>query len=193
MTGDMTTAASNAEAVGPPFACAPIDCDIHPAVPGIRALLPYLDEVWRANITLRGIDRLALNLTSYPFDAPASVRPDWRAPGGRPGSDFSLLQRQALDDFGSRLAICNVLHGAQLLHSEDMAAAFCTAINQWVARELLDRDPRLRASILIPLESPELAVEEIERWAGDRRFVQVLLPPRTAEPVSYTHLTLPTN
>jgi predicted TIM-barrel fold metal-dependent hydrolase len=174
MTGDTATAASDAGAVGAPFACAPIDCDIHPAVPGIRALLPYLDEVWRETITLRGIDRLALNLASYPFNAPAAVRPDWRSPGGRPGSDLALLQRQAIDEFGSRFAICNVLHGAQLLHSEDMAAVLCTAINQWIARELLDRDPRLRASILIPLESPGLAVEEIERWAGDRRFVQVL-------------------
>jgi hypothetical protein len=68
-----------------------------------------------------------------------------------------------------------VLHGGQLLHSEDMAAAFCSAINQWIARELLDRDERLRASILIPLENPQLAVEEIERRAADRRFVQVLM------------------
>jgi predicted TIM-barrel fold metal-dependent hydrolase len=56
-----------------------------------------------------------------------------------------------------------------------MAAAFCTAINRWIARELLDRDSRLRASIVIPLESPELAVEEIERCATDRRFVQILM------------------
>ena len=55
-----------------------------------------------------------------------------------------------------------------------MAAAFCSAINQWIARELLDRDPRLRASILIPLENPAMAVEEIERCAADPRFVQVL-------------------
>jgi predicted TIM-barrel fold metal-dependent hydrolase len=173
-TGDEATAASGAAAVGAPFDCAPIDCDIHPAVPGIRALLPYFDEVWRETITLRGIDRLALNLTSYPTDAPAAVRPDWRPAGGRPGGDLAFLQRQALDAFGSRLAICNVLHGAQLLHSEDMAAVFCTAINEWIARELLDRDERLRASILIPLECPALAVEEIERRAADRRFVQVL-------------------
>jgi predicted TIM-barrel fold metal-dependent hydrolase len=126
-------------------------------------------------ITLRGIDRLALNLTSYPSNAPASVRPDWRPPKGRPGSDFALLQRQALDDFGSRFAICNVLHGGQLLHSEDMCAAFCTAINQWIARELLDRDDRLRASIVIPLENPAHAVEEIERCAADKRFVQILM------------------
>ncbi len=175
MTGDNANAALDAEDVGAPFACAPIDCDIHPAVPGIRALLPYLDDVWRETITLRGIDRLALNLTSYPANAPAAVRADWRSPGGRPGTDLSLLQRQALDDFGSRFAICNVLHGAQLLHSEDMCAVFCTAINQWIARELLDRDERLRASILVPLENPALAVEEIERCAPDPRFVQVLL------------------
>ena len=174
MTGDHVEATLRTDAAGAPFSVAPIDCDIHPAVPGIGALLPYFDELWRDMIVLRGIDKLALSLTSYPANAPAAVRPDWRPPGGRPGTDLALLQRQALDAFGSRLAICNVLHGGQLLHSEDMAAAFCSAINQWIARELLDRDPRLRASILIPLESPAMAVEEIERRAGDPRFVQVL-------------------
>jgi predicted TIM-barrel fold metal-dependent hydrolase len=175
MTGDNVEATLRADAVGAPFPIAPIDCDIHPAVPGIGALLPYFDELWRDMIVLRGIDKLALSLTSYPANAPAAVRADWRPPRGRPGADLALLRRQALDAFGSRLAVCNVLHGGQLLHSEDMAAAFCSAINQWIARELLDRDPRLRASILIPLENPAMAVEEIERRAADRRFVQVLL------------------
>jgi predicted TIM-barrel fold metal-dependent hydrolase len=181
MPTDSATSGSKAEAAldapmrGAPFSVAPIDCDIHPAAPDNRALLPYFNEFWREMITLRGIDKLALNLTSYPSNAPATVRPDWRPPKGRPGSDFGLLQRHALDDFGSRFAICNVLHGGQFLHSEDMCAAFCSAINQWIARELLDRDPRLRASIVIPLENPAHAVEEIERCAGDRRFVQVLM------------------
>ena len=167
--------ARGARAVGAPFSVAPIDCDIHPGAPDNRALLPYFNEFWHEMITLRGIDRLALNLTSYPSNAPASVRPDWRSAEGATGQRFALLKRQALDDFGSRFAICNVLHGGQLLHSEDMAAAFCSAINQWIARELLDRDERLRASIVIPLENPAHAVEEIERCAGDRRFVQVLM------------------
>jgi len=26
---------------------APIDCDIHPAVPDTKALLPYFDDYWR--------------------------------------------------------------------------------------------------------------------------------------------------
>jgi predicted TIM-barrel fold metal-dependent hydrolase len=179
-TGSMTAgnkadAARGARAAGAPFSVAPIDCDIHPAVPNNQALLPYFNEFWREMITLRGINRLGLNLTSYPSNAPASVRSDWRPQSGRPGSDFALLQQQALDAFGSQLAICNVLHGGQLLHSEDMCAAFCSAINQWIVRELLDRDRRLRASILVPLENPTLAVEEIERCAADPRFVQVLM------------------
>jgi predicted TIM-barrel fold metal-dependent hydrolase len=72
------------------------------------------------------------------------------------------------------LAICNVLHGAVALFNQDMAAALVRAVNDWVAKELLDREPRLRASILVPLHGPELAIAEIERVAADRRFVAVL-------------------
>jgi predicted TIM-barrel fold metal-dependent hydrolase len=86
-----------------------------------------------------------------------------------------MIRSQALDPFGSRFAICNVLHGAVALFNEDMAMALCSAINDWVAKELLDREPRLRASILVPVHNPERAVAEIERVAADRRFVQVLL------------------
>jgi len=154
---------------------APIDCDIHPAVPDTKALLPYFNDYWRETILQRGIERLSLSLTSYPPNAPSSARPDWRVKGQKPGADYELLKREALDAFGTRYAICNVLHAAQMLHSEDMSAAFCTAVNDWLAKEWLDRDPRLRASILVPTENPELAVEEIERRAGDRRFVQVLM------------------
>jgi predicted TIM-barrel fold metal-dependent hydrolase len=153
----------------------PIDCDIHPAVPDTKVLLPYFDDYWREQIIQRGIERMSLNLTSYPPNAPLSARPDWRLQGKRAGSDLATLQRQALDTFGTRFAICNVLHAAQVFHSEDMSAAFCTAINEWLTREWLDRDPRLRASILVPSENPDMAVEEIERRAGDPRFVQVLM------------------
>jgi predicted TIM-barrel fold metal-dependent hydrolase len=153
----------------------PIDCDIHPAVPDFGALLPFLDDYWREAVRTRGIHLLNLDLTSYPPTAPLSGRPDWRSAEGVPGSDLALLKRQALDHFGSRFAICNVIHAAQALFNADMAAAFCRAINDWVANELLDRDPRLRASIVIPWQDVTLAVAEIERRASDPRFVQVLM------------------
>ncbi len=152
-----------------------IDCDLHPAPPSATALLPYLDEYWRDQLVDRHIDRYSFNLTSYPPNSPLSARPDWRQRSGAPGGDLDMIRRQALDPFGSRFAICNVLHGAIALFNEDMAVALCSAINDWVAKELLDREPRLRASILVPVHNPERAVAEIERLAADRRFVQVLL------------------
>jgi predicted TIM-barrel fold metal-dependent hydrolase len=152
-----------------------IDCDLHPAMPSATALLPHLNDYWRDQIVNRHIDRYAFNLTSYPPSSPLSARPDWRQPAGLPGGDLDRIRRQALDPFGTRLAICNTLHGALAFFNEDMAAAFCSAVNDWVAKELLDREPRLRASILVPVHNPALAVAEIERMAPDRRFVQVLL------------------
>ena len=130
------------------------------------ALLPYLDEYWRDQLVDRHIDRYSFNLTSYPPNSPLSARPDWRQPSGAPGGDLDMIRRQALDPFGSRFAICNVLHGAVALFNEDMAMALCSAVNDWVAKELLDREPRLRASILVPVHNPELAVAEIERVGG---------------------------
>jgi predicted TIM-barrel fold metal-dependent hydrolase len=152
-----------------------IDCDLHPAPPGVPALLPYLDDYWREQIVSRHIHKMPFQLTSYPPNSPLSTRPDWRS-DGRPAGDLDALRRHALDPFGTRFAICNTLHGAFALHNEDMSAALCSALNDWVAKELLDREPRLRASILVPAHSPAHAAAEIERLAADRRFVQVLLP-----------------
>ena len=76
----------------------------------------------------------------------------------------------------------------RLLFSEDMGAAFCRALNDWVAKEWLDRDPRLRASIVIPMQNVEYAVDEIERCAKDRRFVQVLVLAMQEVPLGRRHL-----
>ena len=147
-----------------PYAGA-IDCDVHPAVPSTAALLPYLDEVWRDQFVNRHIDRTPFTLMSYPPNSPLSARPDWRPASGLPGSDLDLLRKQALDPFGTSIAILNPLHGAIALFNEDMSAALCGAVNDWIAREWLDREPRLRASILVAAQNPDLAVAEIERLA----------------------------
>jgi predicted TIM-barrel fold metal-dependent hydrolase len=151
----------------------PIDCDVHPTCVGIKPLLPYLDDLWRDTAVRRGIDDLGT--ISFPSSNPLSARADWRDASGRAAVDAGALGRQALDPFGSSHAILNCLLGAQAAFSEDMAAAFCKALNKWIAAEWLDADPRLRASIAVPMHSAELAVDEIDRCAADPRFVQVLL------------------
>ena len=160
-----------------------IDCDIHPAVPSTRALLPYLDEYWREHILRRGLEADNLELSAFPVNADLNSRPDWRLARGIPGSDFDHLRSHVLEPFQSRFAICNVLHGAQAMFSEDLSAALCRAINRWVAAEWLDRDPRLRASIVVPPHSADLAAEEIDRCASDPRFVQVLMLELTELPL----------
>jgi len=173
-----------------------IDCDVHPSVPGMRALMPYLDEFWRDSVEGRGID--SLESISYPPNAPISARPDFRAPPpyppplageGREGvaTSISELQAQVFDRWGAGLAICNCLYGVQLVLNEDMARAFARAMNDWIAREWLDRDPRLRASIVVPLQNVEFAVDEIERCAGDPRFVQVLVLAMGEVPLGRRH------
>src|ERR1700712_4140768 len=144
-----------------------IDCDIHPAVPSTRVLLPYLDDYWREHVLRRGLERENLEPSSYPVNAEINGRPDWLLPSGSPGSDLVAMRSHLLDRLRPSFAICNVIHGAQVMLSEDLSAAFCKAINNWIRAEWLDRDPRLRASIVVPPHSAELAAEEIERLAPD--------------------------
>src|SRR3954468_13964042 len=96
-----------------------IDCDVHPALPGTAALLPYLDPYWREQVTVRGID--GLDLSAYPLNAPSSVRPDWRLPNGKPGAALAALRRHALAAFGSRLAILHCLYGTPALYNRHFA------------------------------------------------------------------------
>lgn len=150
-----------------------IDCDLHIGLTDTDLLLPYLGEYWREQVTTRGIR--GLNLSFMRPGAPGSVRPDWRPISGLAGSDLDRIRTEALDPFNTRFAIANCLYGGQALLNPDQAAAICSATNDWIAAEWLAKDNRLRASIVVPWQVPELAVAEIERLAHDKRFVQVLI------------------
>jgi predicted TIM-barrel fold metal-dependent hydrolase len=152
-----------------------VDADIHSA-PLPRDLAPRLDEPWRSRYERYGV-RVPNPPQIYPRVRNAGYRVDSWPEGGFPGSDFELLRAQLLEEHGVDYGILIPLHGHSFgAEAPEYAAALCRAVNDWVRDEMLDRDPRLRSSINIALETPELAIEEIERHAGDPRFVQVLLP-----------------
>ena len=148
-----------------------IDCDVHPTVPNLKALQSYLDPYWRDSFEERGIPGFEPN--AYPPNAPLTARADWKGKGGRAATEVREVTAQIFDRWQSRAAILNCLYGTELIFSEDMARAVARAVNDWIAKEWLDRDPRLRASITVPTQNVEFAVEEIERCAKDKRFVQV--------------------
>ena len=150
-----------------------IDCDVHPTVPDMKALAPYLDDFWRETVVERGIN--SLETVTYPPNSPLTSRPEWRGANGRAAMAPAEITAQVCDRWRASLAILNCLYGVALVFSEEMAKAFTRAVNDWVAKEWLDRDPRLRASIVVPMQNVEYAVDEIKRWAHDRRFVQILV------------------
>ena len=95
-----------------------VDCDLHPAVPHLTSLLPYMNDYWRDQVTTRGMTDLVSQ--SYPTHSPISSRPDWRPAQGKPGSNLQDMQKQALDPFKVAFGICNPLFGVQMVFSEDM-------------------------------------------------------------------------
>ena len=63
-----------------------VDCDLHPAVPHLTSLLPYLNDYWRDQVMTRGMTDLVSQ--SYPANSPITSRPDWRPAEGKPGSNL---------------------------------------------------------------------------------------------------------
>jgi predicted TIM-barrel fold metal-dependent hydrolase len=80
------------------------------------------------------------------------------------------------------IGVLNCAYGVDGLHHPDTAAAMAAALNDWLIAEWLDKEPRLRASLVVPVRVPELAAREIDRVGAHPGFVQVLLPVRSEAP-----------
>jgi uncharacterized protein len=154
-----------------------IDADVHNDVPNVQALFPYLADYWIEHIT----NTLFKGPTDqyYPPGSPVAARDGTRpGEGVPPGSSLDLLREQVL---GASVdyAILNCLYAIDSLHNPDAAVALASAVNDWQIAEWLSKEPRLRASIVVPSQLPEQAAREIDRVANNRGFVQVLVPVRT--------------
>lgn len=145
-----------------------IDCDVHVPSPDVEALYPYLPEHWVEHVRHAS------------FKGPrASYYP--RAVTG--GASLDALRRDVLDRLRVEVAIVNCLYTIDSLHNPEAATDFARAANDWIVDEWLARDPRLRASMVVPVQVPELAAREIDRVGDHPGFVQVLLPVRTEHPL----------
>jgi predicted TIM-barrel fold metal-dependent hydrolase len=90
------------------------------------------------------------------------------------------IRTHVLEPWNAAFGILNCDYAVDSLHNPDAAATLSSAINDWLIAEWLDREPRLRAALVVPSQHPELAAREIERVGGHPGFVQVLLPVRAA-------------
>jgi predicted TIM-barrel fold metal-dependent hydrolase len=157
-----------------------IDCDVHNELDSERDLYPYLPDRWREHLLTYGLR--APSGAIYPRFL--NRRNDAHPPSGRePGSDRAFTAKQLLDEWNVAYGILNPLTGAGAQLNPEFDAALATAVNDWQVAEWLDPEPRLRASLIVPFEHADLAVAEIARRAGDRRFVQVQFSGRPREPM----------
>jgi predicted TIM-barrel fold metal-dependent hydrolase len=135
-----------------------VDCAVRGVLEDERRLLPHLPARWREHLERFG----------------ARASPDGGAVGaaGRGGLE------------GRDVAVGVLLPVTPAApHNLELAAAMAGAVNDWQVAEWLEKEPRLRASIVVAHEDAPLAVAEIERRAADRRFVQVRLPGRAHAPI----------
>jgi uncharacterized protein len=145
-----------------------IDCDVHCAPESYDDLFPYLSDYWRQYITEAGI-RLNGLAHAYPRGVAAPAPSSHRAVAER------VLERS--NDDGA--VVLNCLTGFETHRNPYFSAAVASALNDWLREEFLNRDSRLRASLVVSTVSTDDAVAEIERVGEDPRFVQVLLPVRS--------------
>ena len=72
------------------------------------------------------------------------------------------MRSQALDRQNVELAILNCAYAVDGIRNRS-GAAVASAVNDWLIAEWLDKEPRLRASIVVTPQYPDLAVKEIDR------------------------------
>jgi predicted TIM-barrel fold metal-dependent hydrolase len=160
-----------------------IDCDVH-AQATEAMLAQHLGPWARAHLEHHG-RRTPRTTDWYPRARNGGMRLDaWPdKPGHIWGSDPEMLRRQLLKEYDVDYAILEVLSGQDCYDHPDFARDWNHAINEWQLETWLEFDNRLRGTIAVAHEYPDLAVAEIERRAGDERFVAVLLPASAAEPL----------
>ncbi|MDQ0799501.1 amidohydrolase family protein [Arthrobacter sp. SLBN-112] len=168
-----------------------IDVDIHPLpkVGGLNEYLPtgilkQLDEYG-----MRSTTGLQL-ISEYPQMYGNAMRADAWPEDGYPGSDLDLMRTQLLDLYNIELGVLQCLSpGGQTLNpagqalNPELGSALCSALNDYQIEHLVHPEPRLRVSMAITFEAPDLAVKEIERVGSDPAVISILGLSKTMEPL----------
>lgn len=141
-----------------------IDCDVHVHPPTVETLFPYLSRHW--------VEHIKQSQFKGPTDR-------YYPKGIAAGATFEEITARS----DCERLILNCSYAVDGLHNPDAAIAFAGAVNDWLIAEWLAKDDRLRASLVIPIQLPDAAAQEIARAGRHPGFVQVFLPVRTQHPL----------
>lgn len=149
-----------------------IDCDIHNYT-GHDVIRPYLPREFRdsppAQTPQGGGQHFNGGVGGRMVD---SFPPE----GGPAGSSLAYMQKHHLDPYRVEYGILTgeSMH-IMVMNRYDYASALSTATNEYVLEHWCARDSRLKASIIIAKQVPELAAKEIDRIGGRPETAQVLV------------------
>ncbi len=164
-----------------------VDCDIHPVQRSLADLFPYMGARWIEHAKSIGphIRQGLSSMQAHPRMMAAGQRADaYPERGGPPGSDLALMQRQHLDPAGVEIGmLVSLSKGGMEERNTDYARALSHAVNDWQIEDWVRKEPRLRAGVVVPQDDPDFAAQEIRARAGDPSFRQVILSPRSIEPL----------
>jgi predicted TIM-barrel fold metal-dependent hydrolase len=142
------------------------DTDLHHHYGSLSALEPYLP--------------VGVAIPYYGGDAKPHpqgyYREDANPPrGGPPASDPEYVVEHHLDRYGIDYAILSCGSTLQIggLPDEDLAAVIARATNDWTREEWFPVDDRFLGAIVVSLNDPDQAADEIRRCAADPRMVEV--------------------
>src|SRR5437660_5997528 len=154
-----------------------VDCDIHPRA-SLDELRPYLSNHWWHYLQTYGLRPRHGFVKGYPFPKPtplASRRDAWPPGGGPPASDLDFTRQQHLDFYGIDCGIMNPLApSGQGDQNPELSAALAFAMNEWQVENWIRREPRLKASVVVPYEDAEASAAEVRRRAGTGEYAHVL-------------------
>jgi uncharacterized protein len=156
-----------------------VDADIHNELASIDELVPYLSPHWAEQLANTRFKGPTGTDSPYPPKSDLAVSPELRRTG-RP-RDLDLV-REVVLGAGVDVGILLCTFAVDSLHNPDQAVALARAVNDWQIAEWFAPEPRLRGSIVVPSQIPELAAEEINRVGDHPGFVQVGLPVRSQHP-----------
>lgn len=157
-----------------------IDVDVHHRPQSITDLLNYLPASVRELVTANQHATFPL----YPPLSQASAgisnkgrRADtFGSDDGVPGWNYALHKEQLLDRYNYHRAVLTHDVGEFGMHQNpEVAAAMCSAANDWTIDHWLSLDDRLCGLVVCPFAEPEAAAAEIRRVGVHPRMTGVML------------------
>lgn len=164
-----------------------VDCDIHPIQQSAADLHPFLSARWREHMATFGshVRQGLAERIMWPRMMANGQRADaYPKAGGPPGSNYEMMRDQHLDPNGVEWGMLIALSkGGMEERNQDYAAALMSAVNDWQVEAWVKKDARLRAGVVITADDPDSAVKEIYKRAQQKEFSQIIVSPRSAEPL----------